>query len=352
MLRHNASQISQKDRSFFPKYWFNPYQIIIHKNTSGDTAILFRRELKSKTDKITFRMHNIRIEETILPNLDYQKFPMFRIRDNKHHIVIQGVTCNINDHPLFTIGMGSEIKFMMNRIEASVQGYPKEFELLWVFTFPSEKFFSKNRAQSDADEDFWSGLSQTLAANLNTILTKKLEANTTDLLIESIENVRSEFNKLISRNDLVEQQLQNFLDQHYFLLFDGRPIIKKTRKIGSYVSDFKLELEDGNIILVELQLNSDPIIINGKPSGGFKEALNQINEWFEWLESNEEANLGNYSGLIILGRKEDYDKHQKTITKIITKSRLPLTFRTYDDLNDNINKIEKILCDNKKTDKN
>lgn len=343
MLRYNASQIPSSDQGIFPKYWFHPYQIIIHKNSIGDIAILLRRKVSGKTDKITFRVHKRRIEETILPNLNYQKFPMWKISNDKHHIILQGGTFNIKDHPLFTIGMGSEVKLMNNRIEASVNGYPIEFELLWVLTFPNKKYFSKNRAENDAEYDFWGALSNILTQHMDIVLSKKLGEHTVNLFIKLLEKVRSELNNLISRGDLVEQQLQEFLERHYFLLYENKPLVKKTRKIGSYLSDFTLELSDGSILLVELQLNSDPIIINGKASEGFNEAIKQLNEWFEWIEKSEKSNIDKYSGIIIMGRKEDYDKHQETINKILSESSYPLKFRTYDDLNKNIDRIKDVL---------
>jgi hypothetical protein len=79
-IRHQASQISQEDRGIFPHYWFHPYQVVIHMNELEDIAIVLKRTVSGKKDKLSVKHHNCRIEETVLPNLDYTKNPMFRIQ--------------------------------------------------------------------------------------------------------------------------------------------------------------------------------------------------------------------------------------------------------------------------------
>lgn len=343
-IRHNASQIPRSDRGIFPSYWFDPYQIIIHKNGLDDLAIMLKRRVSGKSDKVSVRVHSVRIEESVLPNLDYHKWPIFSIQDDHHHIVIQGFasggTFAVSDHPLLTIGTGSEIRLLDLRVEASVEGYPIEFELLWVLTFPNMKYLTPRRAEADAEYDFWNQFQSVLARKIDVISSMKFEENTIKLFRQYIEKVHFELCRLISRKDLTEPQLQNFLDEHYFLLSEDKPIVKKSKVLGDYNTDFTIEHSDGSILLIELQLNRDPIICNGKPSDGFREAIGQIKNWFGWIKQFDGTNLGRYSGLIIIGRKSDYDANRKTIDEIISEINLPIKIKTYDDLNDIIKKIE------------
>jgi hypothetical protein len=49
-------------------------------NELEDIAIVLKRTVSGKKDKLSVKHHNCRIEETVLPNLDYTKNPMFRIQ--------------------------------------------------------------------------------------------------------------------------------------------------------------------------------------------------------------------------------------------------------------------------------
>lgn len=334
-VRHEASQISQEDRGIFPIYWFHPYQIILYKNLSDDIAIVFKRKVSGKVDKISIRNATSRIEEAVLPNLDYRKNPLFKL-DNVHDVKISGMTCRIGISPLFTIGLGSEARFSEIRVEASSVNYPREFELLWLFTFPNQHYFNLKKAESSAIDDFWERIGRGINLNVEDFFKVNFGKTTLEIFLKYLEKVRYKLNGLITRQDIVEQDLQNFLEMHYFLLYEGRPLVKKGRDIGGFKTDFTLELNNGIIVLTELQLNYDPLIINDKPSSGLKEAIEQINDWFGWIERSDINNIDRYIGRIIIGRKNDYQKSKVIIDKLISQVKYPLEFRTYDDLNDNL----------------
>ncbi len=115
--------------------------------------------------------------------------------------------------------------------------------------------------------------------------------------------------------------------------------IKEKRRLGQYIPDFVLKINDKRN-LIEIQLNYDPIIQDGKPSSGFKEALKQVDDWLNWIESNEPEMLPKYTGLIIIGRKKDYLKHEKIIKEILSaETKYPIKLLTYDDLENSIDYI-------------
>ena len=343
-IRHSASQIPCIDRGIFPSYWFNPYQIIIHKNDLEDLAIVLKRKVAGKADKLSVRNSNGRIEESVLPNLNYEIQPMLRIEDDHHHITISGFasggTFDVNNHPLLTIGTGAEAKFLDIRVEAAVEKYPMEFEWLWFLTFPNEKYLTRQRAEEHAEHDFWGRFSSVLAKNIDSISSLNLGGYTAKVFRQYLKKVHSELCRLVTRNDLAEQQLQNFLDEHYFLLSEDKPIFKKSRTIGGYATDFTIERSDGSVLLIELQLNSDPIMSNDEPSRGLSEAIGQLKEWFRWIEDFDGSSLYKYSGLIIIGRESDYAKHKKPVDEILFNLNLPVRLKTYDSLASTIEKIE------------
>ena len=91
--------------------------------------------------------------------------------------------------------------------------------------------------------------------------------------------------------------------------------------------------------LLEIQLNNDPLIQDGKASKGLSEAICQLTEWLHWIESNEPTALSKYSGLIVIGRRDNSSKYKETISDILSSTRYSLDLLTYDDLTDSIDYI-------------
>lgn len=341
-IRYRASQISETDRGIFPFYWFWPSLITIHINESDDIAITIDRRVSPtrKNDIIRIRKRLGRIEESIFPFLDYSKWPMITPKtEYSHHMITEGGTFIVGDHPFVKIPIGCEMKFLENRVEASMGGYPREIIFAWFFTSPNLEYLSINRTREDAEYDFWCKISSIASRNLDDIFSKKYTEETLSLFIESINRIKDEYHRLITRRDLDEYMLQVFLEKYYFLLNPKKAMKKGKRVIGSYRPDFILEFEDGKKTLVEIQLNRDPIIKKNKPSFGFKEAIEQIQDWFKWLELNEPSTLVKYNGLIIIGRKLNYQKNEDVITNILGKINYPVNMFTYDDLEISIDYI-------------
>ncbi|OGH06782.1 MAG: hypothetical protein A2W22_06115 [Candidatus Levybacteria bacterium RBG_16_35_11] len=344
-IRHCASQISLADRGIFPSYWFYPYQVIIFKNSIDDLAIILKRKVSGKTDKITVRNYEDRIEKSAFPNLAYEKNPpMVNVPDNVHDSSIQSLTIDLNGiNPFLVLGFGCEFRLMDIRVEAKAQGYPLEYEFLWFLTFPNIKYLVKENAEWKAESDFWGRINHILTVGMDNFFDKNLGRKTVQTVLSYLERIKTELNLLISRQDLAEQQLQDFLEKYYFLLFNGKPIVKKSRELGIYKTDFTLLLKDGSIILIEIQLNNDPIIADNKPSQGFREAITQVNEWFDWIERNDLKNLKKYSGKIIIGRNTDYILHKDKIDLIVSKLKYPIKIETYDDLNNNVDMLKEAI---------
>lgn len=341
-IRHRASQISETDRGLFPFYWFWPSSVTIYINEANDIVISIDRRvsLTHKNDIIRIRERSGRIEESIFPYLNYSKWPMFSPSyEFAHHMIIKGGTFDVNDHPVITIPIGSEIKFLENRVEASVKGYPREIIFVWFFTSPNLTYFSMDRAHEDAENDFWDKLASLVFMKSDDIFSGSITEETLSLFIQSINRVKKEYHRLITRQDLDEHMLQFTLEKYYFLLNPKRTMKKKKRKIGPYKPDFILEFEDDTKTLVEIQLNRDPLIENGKPSSGLKEAIEQIQNWFEWLKINDHSNLHKYKGLIIIGRKSNYQENEEILNNILKEINYPVNLFTYDDLESSIDYI-------------
>lgn len=347
-IRHRASMIPKSDWGLFPFYWFKSSKVTIFITIGNELAISIDRILKGKEDKITIRKTWDRIEETHFPNLDYANWPLFRIPENGHDIVIKGGTLDVGTHPVIALSSGADVRILQARIEASVKGYPREKMFLWFLTSPNKKYLSKDKAELEAELDFWGGLESLVLTKLDYLLSRRVEEETVSLLQKSLERLRQEYLKLISRQDLDEPTLQYFLEEHYFLLSPGNIPKKEKRKLGPYIPDFILRYEDNALTLVEIQLNRDPIIQNNQASSGLKEAIKQLKDWFKWIDSNQHSMLSRYRGLIVIGRRESYQKSERIIKFFLSKIGYPVKLLTYDDLENSIDFILSQLVKTKK----
>jgi hypothetical protein len=276
-----------------------------------------------------------RIENSQFPNLDYNKFPFFKVPDYTHHSMFKGGTLSVGTHPVVALGHGVEFKIMDIRVEATAERYPRERKLVWFFTIPNLVYLqNKNRAIEEAKSDFWNAISDIALSRTNDIFSRTLPREIVGIFLESLGRLRSEYHSLITLADIEEQRLQNFLENHFFLLDPSKSFTKKKRSVGKYLCDFYLEYDDGTIKLVEIQVNHDSIIEKDHLSQGFKEALLQLKEWFSWLEENDIDTFSHCEGMIIIGRKQDRTKNQIEINKALSSLARPSVLLTYDDLED------------------
>lgn len=339
-IRCVSSVIPNRDRGLLPFYWYRPAKITIFVNHSKDLAISIDDIVKGKKDRITIRDFLGRIEETHFPKLDYSEIAMFGVREARHHIIISGreAILDVGTHPVIKIGKGAEMRFLNIRVESRVKGYPREKNFVWFLTYPNEKYMDTKRAISEARYDFGHYLADLAIRSSNDLLSRGVAQETALLLIESLEILRKECHSLITREDLREQTLQNYLERHYTFLNPRtqEAVTLGERKLGPYIPDFVLKYDDETYTLVEIQLNNDPILQNGSPSKGMSEALDQLKNWYEWLKDNKPSRLPQYNGLILIGRRDDYEKNEKSINLLLKSLKLPSKLLTYDHVEDRI----------------
>lgn len=346
-IRHASSMFSSRDWGFFPKYWFHPIKIGIFCTVTDDIAINFGDLAKEREDRIRIIEWGHRIEESQFPNLNYGEWPLFSVPDGTHHSQLSGGTFSVDEHPLIILGSGVDFKLMDIRVETRAKGYPREREFLWFFTDPSRTWLSnRERAMEDAKYDFWNRIAHVVFTKLGDILKRKFTSDVADVFLECVKRLRDEYSLLATREDIEEQRLQNFLENHFFIIDPQRSFTKEKRKLGKYYADFILKYDDGSSTLVEIQLNSDPIIENGAPSNGLREAVEQQRSWFEWIKQNEPSKLPDYSGLIIIGHESSHKDNRQLIQSILSDLKFPIRLITYDDLEKSFDYVESLLRHN------
>jgi hypothetical protein len=335
---------SYRDWGVFPRYWFHPIKIGIFQTNTSDIAVSFGDLAKAKEDRMRTIQWNGRIEESQFPNLNYEEWPMFNVPSGTHHSMMKGGTLSVGNHPVIVLGQGVEFKLMNIRVEACVRGYPREREFIWFFTDPCRTYLvSQERAEEEALHDFWDTIGSIVFTKLDSIAGRKLNSDIVSILLDSVNRLQKEYHSLITLEDIEEQRLQNFLENHFFLIDPNQSYTKEKRQLGPYYPDFVLRYADGNITFVEIQRNNDPFIENGALSKGLKEAIGQLRSWFEWISANQPALFSKCSGLIIIGRRPDYEKNKKLIEKALSNMLRPVRLVTYNDLEGSFDYVKSML---------
>ena len=331
-VRQLASRIPESDRGHFLDYWFYPIRIRFLIGLGNDVAIIFRLRVSGRKDRITVKEVYERIEKYPLPHLDYNNWPVFQPQKNCRNSVISHLTVDLGTHPLIILSRGCEIRFIDVRLKSNVQGYPRYYKQLWFFTTPYSNFVTEETAELRGYEDFWSYIYWYFRLKYYDIKEFMFEDKTLELFIDALKRLKEEYINLITRKDIIEQHLQLFIQNHYFLLSPDELVTKEIRVIGDYKPDFILKKKNDDIILVELEGNEDPLCMEKDISSELKEGINQILSWFKWIEENEPQELSKYSSIIVIGRKDEYEKAERIINDALRSCSIPITLKTYDDL--------------------
>lgn len=335
-LRHKSSLIPPSDRGHFPFYWWKAYKIsmMIAKDS---LAINLDRPLKGKFDTIGSKNIFHTVEIHIFNNLDYSLPPLFPIKGKM--ISISHMTLVTDRSPFVILHNNADVRIFDVRFEQKkkTDGYPMEKTFLWMFSNPTYENFSLDNAQSIAKSDFYGYLNWLLFFKWKLDFKgKSLSPTTISYLRETLEDLIQRYTNLITRQDLDEEMLQQFIEQHYLILTPNKtPEIKK-RKVGPYIPDFVLQYEDNTSTLVELQLNTDLLFEGGNASRGLEEAVKQMREWFSWIADHEYAELARTDGLILIGRRDSLEKYAKETEAVIHSIGHKVKLLTYDDLLDSM----------------
>jgi hypothetical protein len=336
IVRYMRTMIPQKLWGEVPHYWIKNYKIVVTMAANG-LSIELLRPIGGKMDKCRYRTVQDSIEGAIFQGLDYSLPPIFRIAGNNIKIsqlrlVVRGL------EPYVIIQGDGDIRFESVRFEAEKirSLYPQEKDLLWFFSNASYVQITNDRAQRDAISDFW--------GHIHWLIFKKYDFASLEPrdipkaidvfkgIIEVLTSLLDQYHALITRQDLDEQMLQMFLENHYFLISPYKIPQLQSRTLCHYKTDFTLAYEDGSSTLVEIQLNNDILFSGNKRTDGLKEAIRQITDWFQWLKQNAPNRLQSTNGLIIIGRRIDYDSNKQEIDSILNSLGYPVSLLTYDDL--------------------
>jgi hypothetical protein len=136
------------------------------------------------------------------------------------------------------------------------------------------------------------------------------------------EKETEEYEKLISKETVAEQEVQDFFEKHPTII-DAR-IVKLIPKVsfgGERYPDFAAVLINGSHILIEIEKPQDKIYKNnGDPTSEFSHAEQQIEYYLQWLYDEPDylrrrelpkISVENTTGLIIIGMSKSLTPEEK-----------------------------------------
>jgi hypothetical protein len=138
-----------------------------------------------------------------------------------------------------------------------------------------------------------------------------------------------------------EAPLQDFLRQHPALLTLEAAEVHPQFQLGNdYVTDFVLDMGNEEYVLVEIEATSRPLYTrNGNPSAELTHAIQQVEDWREWITTASEYIRQKLPGIVepecwvVIGRRPADDRSRiRWARKQRTLTRIKLF--SYDDLLD------------------
>jgi len=177
----------------------------------------------------------------------------------------------------------------------------------------------------------------------------KVVAASNSLLLRALTGPRTWFEqaiqtleRLISSDETTEEQLQQHIGTHSWILaFNAKRVLPKV-KFGDRISDFVVERADGTYQLVELELHTATIFVKkGDYSAPMNHAIGQIEDWVRYIADNKrtvEHELGlrgiavSPAKLVVIGRDREIDQRGRAKLTVTQTDGRGLAIWTYDEL--------------------
>lgn len=373
-LRKFASLLPAHRKDIMPEYIQSRFKIFMYICNDG-VAIWFRRSIKRKKDsmkvltKPSIRnvIPKISADKTIFP-LDGQKGVALK----RLAIVTQGFANSIyklegsvfripNDFGITSVKSGADMMLedvMIGYLDR--RGKPTQAMLkgLWLIANDVPSLFSVAQGNERAQRSFFRYLLGSAP-----IRGQKMKRYSEANLKTEIVDVKKEYLSLISRENVEEPELQQFLEKHPFILSptyldvcSGNLHVKPQARLsnGKRIVDFLLLFEPDFpevrrlARVVEIKRPTHKLFTkNGKYSESLKEGLEQLDKVFEILdlEPQEAKKLGLrdsdvISGIVLIGRLADLEKDELSHLQQVNKASNKNKIATFDSLLKNIDTVK------------
>jgi len=303
---------------------------------------------KSTSIKVTYDHQPI--DQVVLPKISEKKKPLFVVagRGNsirninvitedfysKYKEIIEvlsrGVNFKIRDFGQFFNVKRGDVKLVDMAFACLLEGkdWLKRTKCLWIFGENSSETFSPEIAETLAKKDYEEIMSGAIAK----------------IPVHMLLGTLSEYQKLLEKENLVEEDMQKFLENNPVLIsVDYKQKYPKFKLGEKYIIDFLVQTSDLHYILVEIESPNDPLYTKErlpKPSKELREADSQMKEYLSYVKNNilylrnklPEINVEKTTGLIIIGRSSRLTKKQLEKLEKDNSQTIGYKILTYDEL--------------------
>jgi len=159
--------------------------------------------------------------------------------------------------------------------------------------------------------------------------------------IVKLQEIEKQFQKILEIG-IMEEDIQQFLKKHSFILHQSAQSIPKQKLGEDFVTDFVLvetTTQGQSYILVELKRSSFPIFnADLSLTSQVNHAIMQTREWDVWLEKNKAYLQNKLPGfetpkyIIVIGRSKEFNEDQKSHLRSYNREYKNLELLSYDDV--------------------
>jgi hypothetical protein len=354
-LRNFIGQFSRRYWAIFPDFFYRPYIIRARKCSNG-VAILFKRP--APKESINVKNSKKRTEEIFLPYLPHP--PYFAVfawtnarrvwhlgntiinfdwsRDPAKGKRFQGPGEDFRRMSVMHLEKSNEVQMMNCRLSGvSDRGRVKRLiRFLWMITEGCVEL-TEQKAKWYARNDFYRFLNHILFVWHP--VPGQLSKKTKKFLIQMLEALKIRFQELISRTDTDEPEVQDFLEDHKFLIDLNSKRVWAKQDLGKRnEADFILGYTD-SIRVLEIKRPHDRVYIkNLKFSAITRRALSELERYQQWIESNKLVAKGRYGsgvlkkGWAIIGRESEMTRIESRDLASWNSRSDTIEIKTYDYL--------------------
>jgi len=372
-LRRFATLLPDHRKDVLPEYIWRRFKISVVMCNDG-IAIWFRKAIKKKKDSIKLLQRNSL--GNVFPRLSAEKniFPLKGQRgilvrdlaivtqqfaDSKYKV--KGTVLKLsNDLGILSVESGSDLK-LENILLGNVDRYGKPRQIVlrgfWVIANDDPSLFSAEEGKEKAQAEFLRRL-----ISSGPIRGNRMKRYSEADLAREIDEVKSSYVSLVSRENAEESELQEFLEEHPFILSPtyldvcsrSLDVIPQVRMAsGKRIVDFLLLFEPDPkearrlATVVEIKKPSHKLFVRkGECSKDLQEGLQQVEQVFTIVDSgtHEASKLGlrksdKITGMVLIGRRADMEKKELSYLEKLNRARTRTEVVTFDALLENIETV-------------
>ncbi|GEM_PF-2370928 len=371
-LQEKVSTYSRfiEPKLIFPDYLIHPYYIVV---IIGNDGVVIEFLEKRDRWEMEIRRVGTSIEKVIFPEMNGKLETLFEVKGKS--IVIESInlfhlnfyqkyadilSCFARSIPniigdmssFIKLHEGADIKVIdvgIGCVDIYGNKVIKRFPFLWLIKTKSEDFFDEGNAKFHAEQEFNRYLKG------EKVIRDLLQKGIVDRVLGLVGTLL-EFEKLVHKENVSENEIQEFLEQNPCLLYiEYKNLFPKFRipdiKKDLY-PDFIVETPDGKYIVVEIESPTKKLFTkNLCESKELREAKAQIENYLDKIRENililrqqlPNISVNNVEGRLIIGLSSKMSNEEKRRLKSLNEKLRGYEIITYTELIENWKQLLKNL---------